>query len=90
MANVCVIMPYLMTYRAEVKGMLLTEYNEAAAMELFKEDGIREGMQKGMQKGILQILTRLVKEDAISLEKAAKEAGMTTDEFAEEMNKVQA
>ena len=86
MANVCVIMPYLMTYRAEVKGMLLTEYNEAAAMELFKEDGIREGMQKG----ILQILTRLVKEDAISLEKAAKEAGMTTDEFAEEMNKVQA
>ena len=86
MANVCVIMPYLMTYRAEVKGMLLTEYNEAAAMELFKEDGIREGMQKG----ILQILTRLVKEDAISFEKAAKEAGMTTDEFAEEMNKVQA
>ena len=86
MANVCVIMPYLMTYRAEVKGMLLTEYNEAAAMELFREDGIREGMQKG----ILQILTRLVKEDAISFEKAAKEAGMTTDEFAEEMNKVQA
>ena len=65
--------------------MLLTEYNEAAAMELFREDGIREGMQKG----ILQILTRLVKEDAISLEKAAKEAGMTTDEFAEEMHKVQ-
>ena len=37
-----VIKPFLEAHRAEVKGMLLTEYNEAEAMELFKEDGRRE------------------------------------------------
>ena len=30
-------------HRAEVKGMLLTEYNEAQAMELFREEGRAEG-----------------------------------------------
>ena len=33
------IKPFLMAHRAEVKGMLLTEYNEAETMELFKEEG---------------------------------------------------
>lgn len=33
------IMPFLEAHRAEVKEMLLTEYNEAEAMELFKKDG---------------------------------------------------
>ena len=37
-----VIKPFLEVHRAEVKGMLLTEYNEAETMELFKEDGRRE------------------------------------------------
>ena len=43
-----VIKPFLVTHRAEVRGMLLTEYNETEQMELFKEDGIREGLIKGM------------------------------------------
>lgn len=30
---------YLEAHRAEVKGMLLTEFNEAKAMELFREEG---------------------------------------------------
>ena len=33
------IKPFLMAHRAEVKGMLLTEYNEAETMELFREEG---------------------------------------------------
>lgn len=37
-----VIKPFLEVHRVEVRGMLLTEYNEAEAMELFKEDGRRE------------------------------------------------
>ena len=31
--------PYLEAHKAEVKDMLLTEYNEAEAMELFKAEG---------------------------------------------------
>ena len=42
-----VIKPFLEAHRAEVKGMLLTEYNEAEQMELFKEDGRKEGRAEG-------------------------------------------
>ena len=38
-----VIKPFLEEHRAEVKGMLLTEYDEVATMELFKEEGREEG-----------------------------------------------
>ena len=31
--------------------MLLTEYNEAEQMELFKEEGRREGIKEGLIKG---------------------------------------
>lgn len=37
-----VIKVYLEAHKAEVKNMLLTEYNEAKQMELFKEEGINE------------------------------------------------
>ena len=37
------IRPFLEAHRAEVQGMLLTEYNEIETMELFKEEGKAEG-----------------------------------------------
>ena len=43
-------------HRAEVKGMLLTEYNEAQAMELFREEGRAEGRVEGEDR-----LARLMK-----------------------------
>jgi len=78
-----VIKPYLMAHRAEVKGMLLTEYNEAATMELFREDGRKEGRKEG----ILETLIRMVKKKRLSVEEAADEADMTLDEFTDEMAK---
>ena len=49
--NDFIIKPYLMAHRAEVKGMLLTEYNEAEAMELFKEEGRQQGRVEGRAEG---------------------------------------
>ena len=46
-----IIKPFLMAHRSEVKGMLLTEYNEAETMELFREEGRKEGRQEGRQEG---------------------------------------
>ena len=46
-----IIKQYLETHRAEVKGMLLTEYNEAQAMELFREEGRAEGRAEGRVEG---------------------------------------
>ena len=35
-----VIKPFLDAHRMEVSGMLLTEYNEAETMDLFRKEGI--------------------------------------------------
>ena len=72
-----VIKPFLMAHRAEVKGMLLTEYKEAETMELFKEDGRREGY--------FQALASLVKDGLLSLKDAAIKAHMTEDSFSSQM-----
>ena len=41
------IKPYLQANRVEVQKMLLTEYDERATMELFKEEGREEGRAEG-------------------------------------------
>ena len=46
-----VIKPFLEAHRAEVKGMLLTEYNEVEQMELFREEGREEGRAEGREEG---------------------------------------
>ena len=51
------IKPWLEANRVGVKKMLLTEYNEAKTMELFREEGRAEGQARGMAK-----LAQLMKE----------------------------
>ena len=75
---------------AEVKGMLLTEYNEAEAMELFREDGrqegMREGMREGERKGAVETLLSLVRDGILSVKDAAGRAGLDESEFREKLN----
>ena len=80
-----VIKPFLEAHRAEVKGMLLTEYNEAEQMELFKEDGRREGHAEGRAEGIIETLISLVKDGILSIKDAAKRAGITETAFEQKM-----
>ena len=61
--------------------MLLAEYNEVETMELFKEEGRLEGLEEGQ----FRMLVNLAGKKVISLEQAAKEAGMTVEEFLEKM-----
>ncbi len=84
-----VIKPFLLAHRSEVKGMLLTEYNEAETMELFREEGReeglkegrKEGIKEGRKEGILEILFTMVKDKILTISDAAQRAGMTADEF---------
>lgn|GEM_PF-998673 len=71
------IKPFLTAHQAEVRGMLLTEYDEAKAMELFREDGRREGRQEG----VIATLRALVEGGLIAVSDAAKQAGMSVSEF---------
>ena len=69
--------------------MLLTEYNEAETMELFREEGReeglkegrKEGIKEGRKEGILEILFTMVKDKILTISDAAQRAGMTADEF---------
>ena len=89
MPNDFVIKPFLEVHKAEVKGMLLEEYNETEVMELFKEEGRVEGREEGLElgreEGELNMLVNLAGKKLISIEQAAEEAGMSVDEFIEKM-----
>ena len=45
------IKDYMVSNRAEVKGMCLTEYNEAEMMEQSREEGREEGRAEGRHEG---------------------------------------
>ena len=76
-----VIKPFLMEHRAEVKGMLFTEYKESEVMEMFKE----EGRAEGEARGILKTLAGLVRDGLLSVMDAASRAGLTEGEFTAQM-----
>ena len=80
-----VIKSFLEAHRVEVKGMLLTEYNEAKQMQLFKEDGRREGIEEGMEIGVINTLISLVKDGILTVKDAATRAGVTEAAFQQKM-----
>lgn len=43
--------PLMLAHKAEVKGMLLTEYNEAEVLELARENARRQGISQGISQG---------------------------------------
>ena len=76
-----VIKSFLELHRTEVKGMLLTEYNEAEAMELFRE----EGRAEGRAEGIIDTLISLVQKGLLSIKDAADQLGITEAAFQQKM-----
>ena len=67
------IRKFLMNNREEVKGMLLTEYDEAKHFQKIKEEGREEGR--------LTTLIDLVQSGDLSMEKAAQKLGIPVSEF---------
>ena len=75
-----VIKPFLMAHRSEVKGMLLTEYDEATAMELFREDGRREGRREGQIERAKHAAGNLLKTGKLTLTEIAESVGLSVAE----------
>ena len=69
--------------------MLLTEYNEAEAMELFREEGRAEGRAdgraEGRAEGIIDTLISLVQNGLLSIKDAAAQLGITEVAFQQKM-----
>lgn len=72
---------FLKTNKSEVANMLLTEYNEAEVMELFKEDGRKEGIVTGADKHLIAQICKKIK--------AGKEIEIIASEVEEEVSAIE-
>lgn len=61
--------------------MLLTEFDEKAFREGIHEEGYDEGRKDGKLEGRNEVLIGLVQDKIITVEEAAKRAGLTEAEF---------
>ena len=79
------IRPFLLSNKAEVKRMCITEYNEARVRaedrEEGREEGRIEGRMEGRMEGRIETLAWLVRKGKLNEKEAAEEAGMPLSEF---------
>ncbi len=85
-----ILYSFFKTHQAEVYGMLMDEYNEEKVMNKFYEDGREEGEKRGEKRGEIKTLISLVEDCDISIETAARKAGMTQSEFVNAMEQFKA
>ncbi len=52
------------------------------------EQGLEQGIEQGIEQGKIQIIVDLVNDEVLSLEEAAKRAGITVDELKAKMNTI--
>ena len=94
-----IIKEFIVANRAEVKVMLLTEYNEEKVLKMERKEGWAEGKAEGRAEGLSEgiavgrnegkvlAFADLVSEGILTLSDAARRAGMTEDEFIAELRK---
>ncbi len=75
--------------RAEVKDMLITEYDEERTKRLFIKEGERKGIEKGSNERARETALRML-EDGMPIESVAKYSGLTVDEVRELSKRVPA
>ena len=73
--------------------MLLTEYNEEKVLKKERKEGKAEGIAEGRAEGIavgkVMAYADLVSDGLLTVDAAAKKAGMTADEFRAECGMLQ-
>ena len=89
MSDTFILKPFLLKNKAEVKGMILTEFNEVEHEEFVRSmeraEGIRlgkeEGRAEGRAEGRTEALVNLMKNLSIPLEKAAALLNIPQSEY---------
>ena len=72
--NEGVLSKFLSVHKAEVKGMILTDYDEEKTMEMFKREFRQDGYEEGIKNTKKDIAARL------------KEKGMSDDDIADTLS----
>ena len=74
-----VLADFLRGHKAEVIGMLLTEYEQVEHMRLLKEEGIEEGRAEGIEQGVVHSMKSMMKTLGLSLEAALNALEIPSD-----------
>ena len=78
---------YLLENKAEVKGMVMTEYDEDLVMELMRAEGraegLAEGQTKGREEGLFDAAVNLAKNAGWTLEQAMAMLNIPADRLPE-------
>ena len=74
------INPFLQANRIGVKKMLLTEYNEAETMAMFKEEGFEEGFEEGREETQLESIRSIMKGLKLTARQAMDVLGISQEE----------
>ena len=77
-----ILKSFLETHRAEVRGMLQTEYNEEEVKELFMEEGRKEGRVETITENIKSVM----KAFHVSIEQAMDALNIPVSERSKYMN----
>jgi hypothetical protein len=89
------IRPFLISNKAEVRRMCITEFDEEKFLKQDREEVYADGLEEGKAigeargkaigeaKGILSTLVGLVKDNILTISDAAKRANMSVEEFEE-------
>ena len=72
-----VLKKFLVTHRAEVRGMMLKEYNEAETNKLFRKDGVEEGKARQLVDAVESLKENM----PCSLEKACQLLGCSIFDY---------
>ncbi len=74
---------FLIGNRAEVKGMCITEYNEAETMKMFREEGRKVGKEEGEEKLGRLVSMLILKGRTGDVEKAATDKAVRANLYEE-------
>lgn len=72
----------LLPFRAEVKKMILTEYDEKKTMRMFREEALQEGLRKGQNR-----IIRRMAENGASAEEIARLTDLPIEEIRQACQK---
>ena len=75
------IKSFLVSNKAEVKRMCITEYDEEKTLNKIRKESLEEGRAEGRAEGVLETLIALVKDGLLPLSVAAQRSNMTVSEF---------
>ncbi len=76
-----ILKEFLEKHKAEVCGMVLTEFDEKAFAEDMREEGRIEGLAKGHADEKLESIKKLMKNLSLSSEKAMEALGIPAEEY---------